>query len=73
MWLERYVIVVVSLSRDFMPSSWGMYSGTIWDYAIFAGSIGLFIWLVFLFIRFLPMISIFEMRELLHDTEEAGP
>jgi molybdopterin-containing oxidoreductase family membrane subunit len=70
MWLERYVIVVVSLSRDFLPSSWGMYSGTIWDYAIFAGTIGLFIWLVFLFIRVLPMISIFEMRELLHDTEE---
>jgi molybdopterin-containing oxidoreductase family membrane subunit len=70
MWLERYVIVVVSLSRDFLPSSWGMYSATIWDYAIFAGTIGLFVWLVFLFIRFLPMISIFEMRELLHDTEE---
>lgn len=70
MWLERYVIVVVSLSRDFMPSSWGMYSGTIWDYAIFAGTLGLFVWLVFLFIRFLPMISIFEMRELLHETEE---
>ncbi|MBI4528562.1 MAG: polysulfide reductase NrfD [Deltaproteobacteria bacterium] len=71
MWLERYVIVVVSLSRDFLPSSWGMYSATVWDYAIFAGSIGLFIWLVFLFIRFLPMISIFEMRELVHDTEES--
>ena len=42
MWLERYVIVVVSLSRDFMPSAWGMYSATVWDYAIFAGSIGLF-------------------------------
>ncbi len=62
MWLERYVIIVVSLSRDFMPSAWGMYSGTIWDYAILAGSIGLFLTLMFLFIRFLPMISIFEMR-----------
>ena len=42
MWLERYVIVVVSLSRDFMPSSWGMYSATVWDYAMFVGTIGLF-------------------------------
>src|SRR5437660_8394704 len=74
MWLERYVIVVVSLSRDFMPSSWGMYSGTIWDYATFVGTIGLFLSLLFLFIRFLPMISIFEMRTLLPEaqvTEEA--
>jgi Ni/Fe-hydrogenase subunit HybB-like protein len=70
MWLERYVIVVVSLSRDFMPSSWGMYSATVWDYAIFIGTIGLFVCLLFIFIRLLPMISIFEMRELLHDTEE---
>jgi Ni/Fe-hydrogenase subunit HybB-like protein len=71
MWLERYVIIVVSLSRDFMPSSWGMYSGTIWDYAIFAGTIGLFVCLMFIFIRLLPMISIFEMRELVHDTAES--
>jgi hypothetical protein len=70
MWLERYVIVVVSLHRDFMPSMWGMYSGTIVDYAVFFGSIGLFVCLLFLFIRFLPMISIFEMRELVHDLEE---
>jgi len=67
MWLERYVIVVVSLSRDFMPSVWGMYSGTIVDYAVLAGSIGLFVCLLFLFIRVLPMISIFEMRELVHE------
>jgi molybdopterin-containing oxidoreductase family membrane subunit len=70
MWLERYVIVVVSLSRDFMPSAWGMYSGTIWDYAVLAGSIGLFVCLLFIFIRLLPMISIFEMRELVHDADE---
>jgi Ni/Fe-hydrogenase subunit HybB-like protein len=70
MWLERYVIVVVSLSRDFMPSAWGMYSGTIWDYAVFAGTIGLFLALMFVFVRLLPMISIFEMRELLHGEAE---
>jgi Ni/Fe-hydrogenase subunit HybB-like protein len=70
MWLERYVIVVVSLHRDFMPSAWGMYSGTIFDYGVFVGTIGLFVALLFLFIRLLPMISIFEMRELVH-VEEA--
>ena len=67
MWLERYVIIVVSLHRDFMPSAWGMYSGTIVDYAVLAGSIGLFVCLLFLFIRLLPMISIFEMRALVHE------
>jgi molybdopterin-containing oxidoreductase family membrane subunit len=65
MWTERYVIVVQSLHRDFMPSAWGMYRGTWWDYAALAGSIGLFVALVFLFIRLLPAISMAEMRELL--------
>ena len=69
MWLERYVIVVVSLHRDFMPSAWGMYSGTIFDYGVLAGTLGLFVALLFLFIRILPMISIFEMRELVHNEE----
>jgi Ni/Fe-hydrogenase subunit HybB-like protein len=70
MWLERYIIVVTSLHRDFLPSSWGMYSGTIWDWATFIGTIGLFLSLLFLFIRVLPMISIFEMRELVHEERE---
>jgi molybdopterin-containing oxidoreductase family membrane subunit len=70
MWLERFVIVVTSLHRDFLPSSWGMYWPTRWDVATFAGSIGLFLSLLFLFIRFLPMISIFEMRELLADVKK---
>ena len=65
MWLERFVIIPVSLSRDFLPSSWGMYHGTRWDWAMYGGSIGLFLFLLFLFVRFLPMISIFEMRTLL--------
>jgi molybdopterin-containing oxidoreductase family membrane subunit len=72
MWLERFVIVVTSLHRDFLPSSWGMFYPTFWDWAIFAGTIGLFLFLLFLFIRFLPMISIFEMRELVHRTEHGG-
>jgi Ni/Fe-hydrogenase subunit HybB-like protein len=65
MWLERYVIIAVSLTRDFLPSSWGMYKGTAFDWSMFIGSIGLFIALLFLFLRFLPMISIFEMRTIL--------
>ena len=70
MWLERFVIIATSLHRDFLPSSWGMYVPSIWDFAMFAGTIGLFLTLLFLFIRFLPVINIFEMRELLHETEE---
>jgi molybdopterin-containing oxidoreductase family membrane subunit len=69
MWLERFVIVVTSLHRDFVPSSWGMYSPTFWDWATFFGTIGLFLTLFFLFIRFLPTISIFEMRTILPDAK----
>ncbi len=69
MWLERYIIIVTSLHRDFLPSSWGMYSGTIWDYATFVGTLGLFMALMFLFIRFLPVISIFEMRTILPEAQ----
>jgi molybdopterin-containing oxidoreductase family membrane subunit len=65
MWLERYVIIVVSLHRDYLPSSWGMYAGTGWDWSMYLGTLGLFFALLFLFIRFLPVISIFEMRTLL--------
>ncbi len=70
MWLERFVIIVISLHRDFLPSSWGAYAPTFWDFAQFFGSIGLFLTLLFLFIRVLPVISIFELRELVHATSE---
>jgi Ni/Fe-hydrogenase subunit HybB-like protein len=69
MWLERFVIVVTSLHRDFLPTSWGMYQPTQWDWAMFVGTIGFFLTLLFLFIRFLPMISIFEMRTILPEAE----
>lgn len=69
MWLERFVIIVTSLHRDFLPSSWGMYSPTLWDFSMFFGTIGLFFSLMFLFIRFLPVISIFEMRTILPEAE----
>ena len=69
MWLERFVIVVVSLHRDFLNSSWGMYYPTRWDWAVFIGTLGFFAAAMFLFIRVLPMISIFEMRTLLPEAE----
>jgi Ni/Fe-hydrogenase subunit HybB-like protein len=70
MWLERFVIIPVSLSRDFLPSSWHMYVPTIWDVAMYTGTLGFFFFMMFLFIRFLPMISVFEVRELLHSIRE---
>jgi Ni/Fe-hydrogenase subunit HybB-like protein len=72
MWLERFIIVVTSLHRDFLPSSWGNYSPTIWDWSTFAGTIGLFLTLLFLFVRFLPMISIAEMRAILPEAKIEG-
>jgi Ni/Fe-hydrogenase subunit HybB-like protein len=65
MWLERFIILVTSLHRDFLPSSWSMYSPTIWDFGMLLGTIGLFLTAIFVFIRLLPMISIFEVRTLL--------
>jgi molybdopterin-containing oxidoreductase family membrane subunit len=72
MWLERFVIVVTSLHRDFLPSSWGMYSPSIWDWGLYIGTIGLFLTLLVLFIRFLPVISIFEMRTLVPKSARSG-
>lgn len=71
MWLERFVIVITSLHRDYVPSSWGMYSPTFWDWAVFGGTIGLFLTLLLLFVRCLPMISITEVRELTVGKEKA--
>jgi len=69
MWLERFIIVVVSLSRDFLTSSWGQYYPTKWDWMTFAGTIGLFLTAMWLFVRILPMISIFELRTLLPEAQ----
>jgi Ni/Fe-hydrogenase subunit HybB-like protein len=65
MWFERFVIIVTSLTRDYLPSSWGTYRATKWDYMTFAGTLGLFTFLFFLFIRFLPMIPMSELRLML--------
>jgi Ni/Fe-hydrogenase subunit HybB-like protein len=70
MWVERFVIVVQSLHRDFVPSSWGMYFPTKWDWLTLLGSIGLFLTLQLLFIRYVPMISMSESRELVAQRQE---
>ncbi len=69
MWLERFIIVIVSLHRDFLTSSWGMYYPTRWDWMTFIGTLGFFFLAMFLFMRALPAISIFEMRTLLPQAE----
>jgi molybdopterin-containing oxidoreductase family membrane subunit len=71
MWLERFVIVITSLHRDFLPSSWGLYAGTIWDWTLYIGTIGFFLAMLFLFLRVLPMINVFEMRELIHHLKQS--
>src|ERR1700751_3496099 len=65
MWFERFVIIVTSLYRDYLPSSWGTYRATKWDYMTFIGTLGLFTTLFLLFVRFLPMIPMNEIRMLL--------
>jgi molybdopterin-containing oxidoreductase family membrane subunit len=70
MWLERFVIIVVSLHREYLPSKWDMYYPTRWDWATYVGTIGLFLTLFYLFLRFVPMISIVEVRSLVHETEK---
>src|ERR1700678_3211583 len=69
MWFERFVIVVTSLYREYLPSSWGTYRATKWDYMIYVGTMGLFTFLFFLFVRFLPMIPMSEIRMMLPQTK----
>lgn len=66
MWTERFAIVVISLHHDFMPSQWGLFRPTFWDWATLAGTIGLFFFLFMMFIRTLPMSSMSELRKLIH-------
>jgi molybdopterin-containing oxidoreductase family membrane subunit len=69
MWFERFVIVVTSLYRDYLPSSWGAYVATRWDYIIFVGTWGLFTVLFLCFVRFLPMIPMSEIKMMLPQTK----
>jgi molybdopterin-containing oxidoreductase family membrane subunit len=65
MWFERFVIIVTSLHRDFLPSSWGMYTPTFWEFATLAGSFGLFFTMFCLFARFLPVVATAEVKTVL--------
>ncbi len=76
MWFERFVIIVTSLTRDFLPSAWGTYRATKWDYMTLFGSLALFTFLFLLFVRFLPMMPMNEIRMLLPASKvraKAGP
>jgi Ni/Fe-hydrogenase subunit HybB-like protein len=72
MWMERFMIIITSLHRDFMPSAWANFVATRWDIALLSGSVGLFLVCFLLFVRFLPMIPMFELRSLLPHSRPAG-
>ncbi|MCC6764642.1 MAG: polysulfide reductase NrfD [Deltaproteobacteria bacterium] len=74
MWFERFVIIVTSLHRDFLPSSWGMFYPTIWDVMLLIGSFGLFFTMFCLFVRFLPVVAAAEVKSVLPaaDPHHAG-
>ena len=67
MWFERYVIIVSSLSQDYLPTNWRYYTPTIYDVGTFVGSLGLFFTLFLLFARFVPVISIAEVKSVLQN------
>jgi len=71
-WLERFMLLVTALHRDFLPSSWQLFVPTFWDWAVFIGTIGLFFFLFLLFVRLLPMISMFELKEVIHEERAGG-
>ena len=69
MWIERFVITVTSLSRDYLPANWDYYSPTIWEATLFLGSFGLFFTLFLLFLRFLPIIAIAEVKGVMPEAD----
>ncbi len=69
MWLERFISLITSLSRSYIPSTWGIYTPSIWEIAVFIGSIGLFLFLMCLFVRFIPLMSLTELKTLLTSDE----
>ncbi|MCO6187786.1 NrfD/PsrC family molybdoenzyme membrane anchor subunit [Rhizobium sp. L1K21] len=72
MWFERYMLLVSSLYRDYLVSSWGEYHASFWEWSLYAGMIGVFLVPFLLFVRFLPMISAFEVNEVLSKEKEAA-
>jgi molybdopterin-containing oxidoreductase family membrane subunit len=78
MWFERFEIIITSLTRDFLPSSWWMYKPTVIDIAMLAGSFGLFFTLFLLFCRFLPVVAMAEVKTImpqahLHSDDPSHP
>jgi len=67
MWCERFVIVVISLHRDFLPSSWGLYKPTWVDLSLLFGTICFFSLLFLLFLKFLPAVAVQEVKEMRHE------
>jgi molybdopterin-containing oxidoreductase family membrane subunit len=73
MWFERYMLLVTTLYRDYLVSSWDYYQPSFWDWSLFAGMLGVFLTPFLLFVRFLPVISAFEIKEArFEEKEEAG-
>jgi Ni/Fe-hydrogenase subunit HybB-like protein len=70
MWMERYVLITTNLARAYEPSKWGVFIPTIWDIATFAGTVGLFFLMMFAFLRVLPVVANYEMRELIVKKQE---
>ena len=73
MWFERFVIVVTSLHRDYLPSSWGYYKPTIVDILTFAGTFGMFLTLFLLFLRFVPLVAIAEVKSVIPQGDPDHP
>jgi Ni/Fe-hydrogenase subunit HybB-like protein len=72
MWMERFMLIITSLHKDYLPSAWSNFVATFWDNTLLFGSIAVFVVAFLLFVRFLPMISIFELRELLPHSSPSG-
>lgn len=72
MWFERYVIIITSLHRDFLPSNWGMFRMTFFDFGVLIGSFGMFLTLFLIYIRLFPAISISEIKPVLHVGKQQG-
>ena len=73
MWFERFVIIVTSLHRDFLPSAWDYFSPTFWDVACLLGSFGLFFTMFCLFVRFVPMVATAEVKTVLPQADPHWP
>jgi molybdopterin-containing oxidoreductase family membrane subunit len=73
MWFERFVIIVTSLHRDYLPSSWAMFSPSIIDIGLYIGTLGLFFTLFLLFAKFFPVINMAEVKTILKYTGDNGP